>query len=226
MLKRLIFPLAFGLVGTSILLWLGLWQVDRLAWKQELLGQIEERIAGAPVGLPADPDPEADQYLSVEVSGTFGADDITVLASTKQVGAIYRIIAPFTTTEGRTILVDRGFVLDELRDTPRPKGSATLTGNLLWPDEIDSYTPAPDLNAGIWFAREIPAMAQALDTEMILLVVRETSERDNGMTPLPVDSSGIPNDHFEYAVTWFGLALVWVFMTGFMIWRLTRKNES
>ena len=226
MLQRLIFPLAFGLIGTSILLWLGLWQLDRLAWKQELLTQIEGRISGAPVGLPDAPDPIADQYLSVEVTGSFGDQDITVLASTKQVGAIYRIIAPFTTTDGRTILVDRGYVKDELRDNPRPKGSATLIGNLLWPDEIDSYTPAPDLNAGIWFARDIPAMAQTLETEPTLLVVRETSKIDTGMTPLPVDTSGIPNDHLEYVVTWFGLALVWVFMTGFMIWRITRKNES
>ena len=57
----------------------------------------------------------------------------------------------------------------------------------------------------------------ALDTEPLLLIA--SSQTDPGVTPLPVDSTGIPNDHLEYAITWFSLAAVWVAMTGAFLWR-------
>lgn len=226
MLQRLIFPLAVGFFGAAILFWLGTWQVERLAWKKDILAAIETRMSSEPVLLPAEPKFADHQYLAVEVSGEYGTTEVPILASTKQVGAIFRIVAPFRTTDGRHILVDRGYVLDELKDSPRAIGAATLTGNLLWPDEIDKYTPKPDLKANIWFARDIPALAEHLNTEPVLLVVRNSSQTDNGLTPLPVDTSGIPNDHFEYAVTWYGLCIVWLMMSGLLVWRQIRKNES
>ena len=226
MLRRLIFPLLIGLLGAAVLLWLGTWQVQRMGWKQGILAEIETRIAAPPVALPQDPNIADHQFMAVTVSGDIGTREIPILASTKQVGAIFRIISPFRMNDGRIILVDRGYVLNELKDTPRPIGAATLTGNLLWPDEVDSYTPEPDLNANIWFARDINAMAEYLKTDPVLLVVRETSHTGSPLTPLPVDISGIPNDHFEYAVTWYGLCIVWLMMSGLMVWRLTRKDES
>ena len=223
---RLIFPAVIGFLGAAALFWLGVWQLDRLEWKESVLAEIDARIVAEPVPIPENPTIFEHQFLPVEASGEYGPQSINVLASTKQVGAIYRIIAPFRTTQGRMILVDRGFVLDELRDAPRPIGVASITGNLHWPDEIDSYTPEPDLKAGIWFARDIAKMAEHLNTEPVLVVLRETSQTDNGLTPLPVDSSGIPNDHFEYAVTWFGLCIVWLAMSGLMIWRRLHQHES
>ncbi len=226
MLRRLIFPLVIGLLGAAILFWLGTWQVQRLNWKQDILNEIDIRIAAEAVALPETPTKAAHQFLPVTVTGEIGKREIPVLASTKQVGAIFRMISPFRMADGRIILIDRGYVLDELKNTPRPIGVATLTGNLLWPDEIDKYTPKPDLQADIWFARDIVQMAEHLKTEPVLLVVRETSLTDTPLTPLPVDTSGIPNDHLEYAVTWYGLCIVWLMMSGLMAWRLTRKDES
>ncbi len=226
MLQRLIFPLAIGFFGAAILFWLGSWQVERLTWKKGILAEIELRMESAAVPLPAEPNSDEHQYMAVEVTGEYGTSEVPVLASTKQVGAIFRIIAPFRTSDGRLILVDRGFVLDELKNSPRAIGVATLSGNLLWPDEIDGYTPDPDLDANVWFARDLPLLAEHLKTEPVLLVVRETSQTDNGLTPLPVDTSGIPNDHFEYAVTWYGLCIVWLMMSGLLVWRQIRKNES
>lgn len=223
---RLIFPVVLGLLGAAVLLRLGFWQLDRMDWKEGVLAEIDARIVAEPVSIPASPNVEDHRFLPVKVTGEYGPQDITVLASTKQVGAIYRIIAPFRLDDGRMILVDRGFVLDELRDAPRPIGYATITGNLHWPDEIDSYTPVPDLAAGIWFARDIPKMAEALNTEPVLLVVRTSTQSGSGIMPLPVTSAGIPNDHFEYAVTWFGLCIVWLAMAGLLVWRQLHKHEG
>ncbi|KUJ80461.1 cytochrome oxidase biogenesis protein Surf1, facilitates heme A insertion [Ruegeria marisrubri] len=222
-MRRILFLLIFGLTGLAILLSLGTWQVQRLAWKEALLADIEARISGDPVGLPESPDPEADRFLPVAVSGELLPGEVHVLVSVKQVGPGYRIIAPFRVGD-RTILLDRGFVRIEDKDKDRQTGPMEVTGNLHWPDEIDGYTPEPDLKENIWFARDVPALAAELDTEPVLLIAR--SRTDPGVTPLPVDTAGIPNDHLQYAVTWFGLALVWAAMTAYFLWRGRAPSES
>ncbi|TBX29300.1 SURF1 family protein [Nioella sediminis] len=223
-MKRVILPLLFGVVGCAILLWLGFWQVDRLAWKQALLADIDARIVAAPVDLPETPTEERDQFLPVAVSGMIGEGEITILASLRNAGPVFRIIRDFETEDGRRILIDMGFVRETERETPREGNvPADLVGNLHWPDEIGNQTPAPDLQAGIWFARDIPAMAEALNTEPVLLVLRDPPQTDLGVTPFPVDSGAIPNDHLSYAITWFLLAAVWLGMTLYLVWRISRR---
>ncbi len=222
-MRRTLFLLIFSLAGLGVLLWLGTWQVQRLAWKQEILAEIDSRIAAEPVPLPQQVSEDADKYLPVTISGDMEPGEIHVLVSVKQVGAGYRIIQSFS-TEDRTILVDRGFVPTTAKQTERLTGSMEVTGNLHWPDEIDSYTPEADINSNIWFARDVPNLAAALGAEPILLIAR--SQTDPGVTPLPVDTAGIPNDHLQYAITWFGLAFVWAAMTGYFLWRNRAPSES
>lgn len=217
-MRRLIVPLIFGFVGTAILLTFGAWQTRRLVWKQAVLAEIDDRLQAASVALPKTPDPVADRFLSVTASGQITTDELHVLVSVKKVGPGYRVVSAFE-TEGRRILLDRGFIFTPLKDAPRPAVQATIIGNLHWPNEVDSYTPDNDLAKNIWFSRDVAAMAKALNTEPVLLIARQTSENTPAVTPLPVDSAGIPNDHLQYAVTWFGLAAVWVIMTLYFLWR-------
>ncbi len=218
-MRRILGPLLIGILGTAVLIALGVWQVQRLAWKEGVLADIEARIAAEPVPLPAEPDPEADRYLPVAVSGEIGEDELHVLVSTRAEGAGFRVIAPLATEAGRRVMVDRGYVRNEAKEADRPTGAADIVGNLHWPDEVDGFTPEPDPDANIWFARDVPRMAEALGTEPVLVVVRQMSLSAPGLTPLPVDTAGIPNDHLEYAVTWFGLAAVWAAMSMFLVWR-------
>ena len=224
---RILFLIGIGLGGAAVLISLGLWQVQRLAWKESVLADITARIAADPVALPSDPDPVADKYLPVAVTGTFDDQMIYVLVSQKQIGAGYRVILPMQTDTGRRVLVDRGFVRLEERDAvTTPTGEVTVTGNLHWPQEIDSFTPEPDLEANIWFARDLPAMAETLNSEPLLIVARTTSLPDGPVMPLPVDTAGIPNDHLQYAITWFSLALIWVAMTAVFALRGTRRRPE
>ena len=225
-MSRLILPLVFGIVGTAILVSLGNWQVRRLAEKEAYLSAIEARINDIPLDIPAAPDPEADRFLPVTVIGTMTDKEIHVLVSTKQLGAGYRVISAFVTEAGRRILVDRGYVALENKDTPRLTGAMSISGNLHWPDEIDSYTPENDIEANIWFAREVPFLADALETDPILVVLRETTKPEPTLIPLPVDTSGIPNDHLEYIVTWYGLAIVWVLMTLYYLLRMRKTKKA
>ncbi|MCV6825250.1 MULTISPECIES: SURF1 family protein [Halocynthiibacter] len=222
--RKYILPLIFGIVGTLILCSLGFWQLDRLDEKTEELAKIDATILADPVSVPEVPNEDRDQYLPVKAAGTVGPREITVLASVQKIGAGYRIISEFTLENGRRILLDRGFVAIPAKDAPRPVVAAEITGNLLWPDEMQSSTPPPDLDAGVWFGRDIPAMAKALDTEPVLLVQRSSTEPNLVTTPFPVDSSGIPNRHLEYVLTWFGLAIVWFGMTAFFLWRIRQRT--
>jgi surfeit locus 1 family protein len=217
-------PLLFGIIGCAILVALGVWQVQRLQWKNAVLADITARISAAPVPLPAAPDPESDRFLPVRVTGTTTGDEVNVLVSTKSDGAGYRVISAFVTDQGRRILVDEGFIRTTEKDIPRPPTPMTVTGNLHWPAETDSFTPNADTTSNIWFARDVPLMATALDTDPILVVARTVTGTDARATPLPVDTVGIPNDHLKYAVTWFGLALVWAGMTAFLLWRIHRPT--
>lgn len=212
-MRRSLFFIIVGLGGAAILVALGVWQVQRLAWKEAIIADINNRIAAAPVALPAVPDPEADAYLPVTVSGEIGEQALHVLVSQKQKGAGYRVIAPMELEGGRRVLIDLGFTATSNKDAIAPAGTATLTGNLQWPQEVDSFTPEADMDRNIWFARDVEVMAETLDTEPLLIVMREGTGPDPKITPLPVDTARIPNDHLQYAITWFSLAAIWLAMT-------------
>jgi surfeit locus 1 family protein len=156
--------------------------------------------------------------------GTLVDSELHVLVGAKELGAGYRLIQAFE-TGGRRIMVDRGLIPLEAKDAAREAGPASLTGNLHWPDEVDGYTPAPDMARGIWFARDVDAMADALNTEPVLMVVRRQVAGPGGaITALPVDSAAISNNHLQYAITWFSLALIWLAMTGYLIWRVVQPR--
>jgi surfeit locus 1 family protein len=223
MLKRIWFPVVMGIAGCAVLVALGTWQLRRLEWKEAILAEIDARIVAAPVELPATVDAEADRYLPVTVSGALGGEELHVLTSVKDMGPGFRVISVLTAGE-RRILVDLGFVAEAAKHAPRMAEAVNVTGNLHWPQETDRWTPAPDAGRGIWFARDVGAMAGALGTEPVLVVARDVSGADLGVTVLPIDSAGIPNDHLNYAITWFSLAAVWAVMAGALVWRAAKRT--
>lgn len=220
---RVIAVVVFGLVGAGILVSLGVWQLQRLAWKESVLAEIAARIEALPVALPEEIDRERDRYLPVEVSGEFGDGPVRVLVSMQGSGPGYRLISPFEVA-GQRILVDRGFLSESVDLPAAPTGEVTVTGNLHWPDEVDGFTPAPDVARNIWYARDVDALAAHLQAEPIFIVLRDISASDAPVTALPVTVDGIPNNHLGYAIQWFGLALVWLGMTAFLLWRITRRS--
>ena len=225
-MTRIWIPLVFGLTGAAVLISLGNWQLERLEWKEAELSAINAKISQQPIPLADVAEPVGDRYTAVTVAGRTTGDELLALVSVKQVGAGYRVISAFETDEGRRVLLDEGFIRSTERDMPRPSVPMQVAGNLLTPDEVDSFTPDPDLANGLVFARDVPLMSKALDTEPILIVARTVSGTDPRATPLPVTSEGIPNNHLGYAIQWFGLALVWAGLTAYYIWRITRRGEG
>lgn len=223
-MRRSLFLIVIGAGGAGILLWLGFWQMQRLDWKLSVIDDINSRIEAAPIPLPDVLDPEADTYLPVEVRGTILPDYLRVLVSQKEIGAGYRIISPFD-MGGRLVLLDRGFMTVDQTEVPAHVGSVTVRGNLQWPQETDGFTPAPEVDTNIWFARDVDYMAEVLGTEPVLVVAKQTSFNDAPISPLPVDTDAIPNDHLQYAITWFSLAAIWIAMSLAFILRARRAPQ-
>ncbi|MBY0135364.1 SURF1 family protein [Paracoccus yeei] len=222
-MRRYLFPLILGVLGCAILISLGVWQLHRLAWKESMLADIQRSIEGAPVPLPAAVDPSM-KYLPVTVSGTTTGQEIDVLSGTRESGGGYQIVSALVTDDGRRILLDRGFVDQDHKRDPRPPVRLDVVGNLHWPQEKGSATPAPNLDQNIWFARDVPAMAKALGTEPVLVVAAEVRGDAQGVEPIPVAIEGIPNNHLSYAVQWFMIAAVWAGMTVALIWRIRQRQ--
>ncbi|MBL4873806.1 MAG: SURF1 family protein [Rhodobacteraceae bacterium] len=212
--------LIFGLVGTSILISLGIWQYQRLVWKTSILAEIDSRLAQTPVALPISPDPVADKYLQVKVTGTVADGELHVLTFGDG-GPGFRVIAPMVLENGRRILLDRGFVLETEKNVARAGGEVTAIGSLIWPQETDNFVPDPNLEKNIWFARDVDLMADALDTDQVMVAVSRSTNND-GLLPQLV-SVNITNRHLGYVMTWFSLAVIWIGMTGYALSRIKPK---
>jgi len=224
MTRRIFVALIFGLGGVAILAGLGVWQVQRLGWKQSVIADLEQRLGADPAWLPEAPTEARDEYLRVAVTGAYSQGELHVLTSARPWGPGFRVIAPFETAQGRRILVDRGYVPQTEKDAPRTLPAGPVTGALLWPNETDGFTPAPDPDANIWFARDTALMAAALGTEPVMLVAETPPPAAEWPAPQPV-SVNLPNDHLEYAITWFSLCAIWAGMTVALVLRLRRKGE-
>jgi surfeit locus 1 family protein len=123
-------------------------------------------------------------------------------------------------------MVDLGYVPEAMKgDAIRLEGTIEAVGALYWPNETDGFTPPPDHAANIWFARDLEAMAEALGTSPVL-VIAETHAMSSagGDWPKPLRLGvNMPNDHLNYAITWFSLALIWAVMSVMLV-RRERKR--
>ena len=235
---RFLAAAAFTLAGAAILLGLMTWQLQRLAWKTELIATLQTALAQPPAPLPADPAQSAHEFRRFTVTGRFtgetgahGFTDAAYLTSRKPWGPGYRVVQPFRTDDGRLILVDRGFARLASKNaggaasvpTPAPEGEVALTGALRWPQGSDWFAdPGAGPADNVWLSRDLAALAPLWDAEPVLLVAETDTAVGDWPVPLPV-SVDLPNDHLEYAITWGLLAAVWLAMGGVLARRQLRR---
>lgn len=238
--RRPLFPLLIG-GGLMILLCLGLgvWQLDRLAWKADLIARMAERLDGPPVTLAAaETDPDASRFRPIELTGRFNHDaEMQVGARTvDRVGGV-DVMTPLVVTAGvdagRTALVLRGWVpLDlrapETRPDSRPEGDVTVRGWVRQPQPVYGLSTLllPDDRPGerYWVRVDLASMADAAGLPRIPSVYVQAAPMpepsgDGFSRRLPVGrapDASLPNPHLSYAITWFGLAAVLTAMMALM----------
>ena len=243
--RALVAPGLSTLAAMAVLVGLGFWQVERLAWKEHLLSTIAARTKAPPVPLPpADAwptlEPEAYAYRHVAATGTFDeAREIHVfrpLSETDAHGPAHGtgdlVLVPFRLANGGTVIVNRGFVpADRLdpatRAAGRIVGETTITGLMREPETRNSFTPSDDPATNQWFTRDPATIAAALT---ILDAAPFTIDQDAGQVPGGLPQGGetlvdIPNNHLSYALTWFGLALALLGVFAAYAWRKLRTED-
>jgi surfeit locus 1 family protein len=203
-----------------VLVGLGLWQLERREEKHALLAEISHRMiapAASIEGLLVD---EAEApFRHATAQGTFeNAQESYVFAPRSDDTGThlgYKVITPLRLTASALVLVDRGWVPEEKRaPATRLKGQIDTPGSirgLLKPASTPGmFTPDPNLVEHIWYVHDIAAMAAAYGLKPATPLYLEASTPVPG-GPVPIsDMPEIPDNHLQYAITWFGLAIVLV----------------
>ena len=216
--RSLMLPSLAAIVGLALLLSLGFWQLERKAWKENLIATLQQRLSAAPVTLPPPAEwpkltQQQDEFRRVRVrldfvdlarahlytSGSALRDDI------KAPG--YFVFAPARLPNAQTIVVNAGYTPE--RYYPWPGGQAEIVGYLRWPESPSWFVSDHDASGSIFFVRDHRIMAKTKqwgDVSAPFYVEMESPVPAGG-TPRPGPLSvKLRNDHLGYALTWFGLA--------------------
>jgi surfeit locus 1 family protein len=217
-----------ALAAFAVLIALGTWQIERKAWKEALIAALTERLSAPPQPLPtakdwAKLDRASDEYRRVKFIATFdNAHEALVFAA----GTALRpdvtspgdwVFTPARLSDGSIVVINRGFVPDARRDPQsRPQGQIAetieMTGALRWPDDRHWFTPADDPAHNLWFTRDPLGIATAkgLDPKAVapFYVEQEAPTPPAGLPQPGKLVVALPDNHLQYAVTWYGLAAV------------------
>jgi surfeit locus 1 family protein len=224
--RSLLLPALFTFFGVALLCGLGVWQLERKAWKEALIAQITARVGAPPAAFPREDawstlSPQNDEYRHVHLHGRFLNDkeahlQANLVSSGRDDGALgYDILTPLEISGGALVLVNRGFVPLDKKDMAtrldsEVQGETSVTGLIRFPQARAWFTPPDDPARNVWFSRDPAVIAKAFGLERVAPVIVDADlAPDNPALPRAGQTRvALPNDHLQYALTWFGLALV------------------
>ncbi|KQU85231.1 hypothetical protein ASC78_07670 [Variovorax sp. Root318D1] len=221
---------------------LGTWQVERRAWKLDLIARVEQRVHAPAADAPgperwAQVNAAADEYRRVRLAGTFLHDKETLVQASTRLGAGFWVLTPLRAADGSIVLVNRGFVPPEAqgrsaRAATEPQGEATVTGLLRITEPKGGFLRTNEPAAGRWFSRDVQAIAAArgLGNAAPYFVDADAAPSSPSTATAPAWPAGgltviaFPNSHLVYALTWYGLALM-VLAAAAYAWREGRRRR-
>ncbi|MCT8998651.1 SURF1 family protein [Chelativorans intermedius] len=231
--------LAFSVPVLVLLLVLGTWQVKRLQWKEALIARIEERIAAAPVPLETVARIEAGggdiDYRPVELAGAFLHEGERHYLATWHGRSGFFVHTPLRLADGSYIFVNRGFVPYDRKD-PETRVEGQVPGTVqigglarTAPQEKPSFlVPDNDPVQNIFYWKDLDAMARSAglsEREVYPFYVDADDKPNPGGLPVGgVTRINLPNNHLQYAITWYGLAFALVCVVGY--WFLRRRHTG
>lgn len=210
--------LAFGCLLLALLFGaLGAWQVERRAWKLDLIARVDARVHAAPV---APPPPNAwgqinardDEYRRVRVEGEFLHEQETLVQAVTDLGPGYWLMTPLHTTQG-FILVNRGFVPAAWRDPATrvrciPGERVTITGLMRMSEPRGGFLRSNKPTLNRWYSRDVAAIAKAHGITENIAPFFIDAAADPKRSDFPIGGLTViafPNSHLVYALTWFAL---------------------
>ena len=215
-LRPLFWPTAVALPALLVLLWLGTWQVQRLEWKNDLIARFESRATAAPIDLPEAPVGADMEFRRLALTGSFDhTQEVFMTGRTYEGNAGFHIVTPFTLTDGRVVLVNRGWVSESYRDqSKRPftltEGQTTIPAIVRFPGKKGYFVPENEPENGFWFT----LVPEQIVAHLGLDGVAETTfyaatVRTSDKIELPIAArtkTNLRNSHLGYAITWYGIA--------------------
>lgn len=235
-------PAIAALIVFAGLVALGFWQLDRKAWKEGLIATLGQRLAAAPSELPLPEawprlDPAADEYRRVRFAAELLPNEEALVYTSGSAfrpdvtGPGYWAFAPARLPGGGLIVVDRGFVPEGRQDkATRAAGEVAarldMVGVMRWPESAGWFLPQGDPGHNLWFVRDPQAIARAKSWgEVAPFFIELESPVPPGGLPFPGPLKvNLPDDHLQYAMTWFGLAAV--VAVSFSFWLRGRWQEG
>ena len=215
----------FALAGVAILTGLGVWQLDRKAWKENLIATLDARLARAPEDLPPRASwprlmPDGNEFTRVTFPAEFlpGEEALVYTAGSPfrpdVQGAGYWVFAPARLAGGSIVMIDRGFVPVDRKDPASraqgaPHGMVDVVGVMRWPETRGTFTPDDEPQNNVWYLRDPKAIAAAKkwDSAAPFYIEQESPVPAGGLPKPGKLSVQLPDNHVQYALTWFALAL-------------------
>jgi cytochrome oxidase assembly protein ShyY1 len=231
-----------ALILFAVLVGLGNWQLDRKVWKEGLIATLQQRLTAAPSALPPLErwpalDPAQDEYRRVHLTAELVPNQEALVFTSGSAfrpdvsGSGYWAFAPARLPGGGMIVVDRGFVPEGRQDRAtraagEVSGSVDMVGVMRWPETQSWFMPQADPAHNLWFVRDPGAIARAKNWgEVAPFFIELESPVPPGGLPLPGPLKvNLPDDHLQYAMTWFGLAAV--LLVSFAFWLRSRWQEG
>ncbi len=236
--RSLVAPAVATLLAFALLVALGVWQLHRLAWKDGLIAQIDARAHAAPAPLPPSTDwaalnPKDYEYRHVALDGTFDNARETMVFRPTEDGPGYLVMTPLSLAAGGTVIVNRGWVPDRLKDRAGraagdPSGPVRLTGLMRAPEARNLFTPADDEASGQFFTKD-PKTISARDgiaAAPFVVDADATPANPGGWPRGGATVIDIPNNHFSYAMTWFGIGLTLLGVFGSFAWKRIKGEDG
>ncbi|WP_019515064.1 SURF1 family protein [Sphingomonas sp. Mn802worker] len=212
-----VLPLALGSIAIAVLIALGIWQVERRAWKLDLIARVEHRLAAAPVAAPGPARwttiGKDDAYTRVALTGHYRAGADTYTQAATDLGAGYWVVTPFETDSGWTVLVNRGFVPARERGRhPAATNEQHVTGLLRVSEPGGGFLRSNDVAADRWYSRDVAAIAAKRRLRAVAPYFVDADVNGRGWPRTGMTVVRFPNNHLVYALTWFGLAALVAFL--------------
>lgn len=202
---------------------LGAWQLQRLAWKLDLIARVDARVNAAPVAPPTPAawpslSPKDQAYRHVRQSGTYDNADETLVQAVTELGPGYWVITPLRTAWG-AVLVNRGFVPAEMaapsaRRAGLIEGPTTVTGLLRLTEPHGGFLHANQPAKDRWYSRDVAQIASArhLPQAAPYFIDADATPNIGGWPRGGLTVVRFRNSHLAYALTWFalaGMSLAW-----------------
>jgi surfeit locus 1 family protein len=245
MTARLLWQALAAAVGIAILVGLGVWQLQRAAWKDALIARVAAEFGGPPMAAPTEWDGldlAELEYRPVRVSGRFLNDEeifatVTLTAPKGPRGGFgFFVMTPLQTDAGPIVYVNRGFVPRAFKspDTRRGgeiTGGTTVVGALRAPLARAWYMPGDDPAKNEWFSRDPRLYAEASGLPVDRVAPYYIDARFDASLPSGLPQGGetvvdFPNNHVGYALTWFGLAAGLAGVFGAYLWRQLKPRAA